>query len=53
MREADHVTLLADDPVALIDVPVLAEAQGWSAEVIAEMDHHRYELSRLSDDRTE
>ena len=33
MREGDAVDLLADDPVALIDVPALAAAQGWSVTI--------------------
>lgn len=32
MREADTVLLLADDPVALADVPALAQAHGWHVE---------------------
>ena len=33
MREGDAVDLLADDPVALIDVPALAASHGWEIDV--------------------
>jgi tRNA 2-thiouridine synthesizing protein A len=33
MREGDAFELLADDPVALVDVPALAQANGWSLTI--------------------
>jgi tRNA 2-thiouridine synthesizing protein A len=32
MREADAVTLLADDPIAPREIAALAAEQGWSLE---------------------
>ena len=46
MREADAVLLLADDPVALIDVPALAQAHGWTIDVREQTDHAEYHLSK-------
>ncbi len=46
MRECDALVLLADDPVALIDVPALAANHGWSALVDEEEDHYRFGLSK-------
>jgi tRNA 2-thiouridine synthesizing protein A len=45
MREADAVTLLADDPVAMTDVPALAAHHGWAISMTDEGNHSRYELS--------
>lgn len=50
MREGEAVTLLADDPVALIDVPALAQAHGWSIAVTADGAHQRYELAAPAGD---
>jgi tRNA 2-thiouridine synthesizing protein A len=46
MRECDAVHLLADDPVALIDVPALAAANGWSLVLSDEGSHHNFQLSK-------
>ncbi|HEY1125011.1 MAG TPA: sulfurtransferase TusA family protein [Sphingobium sp.] len=46
MRECDAILLLADDPVALVDVPVLAKANSWSLILMDEGDHHRFQLSK-------
>jgi tRNA 2-thiouridine synthesizing protein A len=46
MRECDAILLLADDPVALIDVPVLAEAHGWSLVLLDQGSHHNFQLSK-------
>ena len=48
MRSHDAITLLADDPVALIDVPALAQAHGWSMVLAEEADHSRYMLEKPS-----
>ena len=47
MREARDVILLADDPVALVDVPALAAANGWALNITDERVHHRFELSNF------
>jgi len=44
MRDCGAITLLADDPVALIDVPALARAQGWRVHVREEGCFQRYML---------
>ena len=49
MREGDAVLLLADDPVALTDVPALALAHGWAIEVREAADHAEYHLRRVDD----
>jgi tRNA 2-thiouridine synthesizing protein A len=46
MRECDAILLLADDPVALIDVPALAEANGWSLVLLDQGSHHNFQLSK-------
>ncbi|MBO9580531.1 MAG: sulfurtransferase TusA family protein [Sphingobium sp.] len=46
MRECDDILLLADDPVALIDVPALAKANGWALVLLDEGDHHSFQLSK-------
>lgn len=46
MRECDAILLLADDPVALIDVPVLAATTGWALVLMDEGDHHHFQLSK-------
>lgn len=46
MREVDEILLLADDPVALTDVPALAKARGWSLDVAEEDSHSRFQLSK-------
>lgn len=49
MREADAVLLLADDPVALTDVPALAQAHGWAIDVREVAGHAEYHLRRVGD----
>jgi tRNA 2-thiouridine synthesizing protein A len=46
MREGDAIVLLADDPVALTDVPALAQANGWGLSLSDEGLHHRFQLSK-------
>lgn len=46
MRETDAILLLADDPVALTDVPALAEANSWAITVREQADHAEYHLHR-------
>lgn len=46
MRECDAILLLADDPVALIDVPALAQANGWSLVLSDQGSHHNFQLSK-------
>lgn len=46
MRECNALILLADDPVALIDLPALAASHGWSALVDEEEQHYRFSLSK-------
>jgi len=46
MREQEAIVLLADDPVALVDVPALAEAHGWALEIEEAAAHSRFALSR-------
>lgn len=46
MRECDAIHLFADDPVALIDVPALAKANGWSLVLSDQGNHHVFQLSK-------
>jgi tRNA 2-thiouridine synthesizing protein A len=46
MRECDAILLLADDPVALIDIPALADANGWSVVILDKGSHHNFQLSK-------
>ena len=46
MREADEIVLLADDPVALIDVPALARSNGWILRLSDEGHHSRFHLRK-------
>lgn len=46
MRECDEILLLADDPVARTDVPALAQAHGWTLDLLEEGDHQRFQLSK-------
>ena len=46
MRECNAIQLLADDPVALIDVPALAKANGWSLVLLDQGSHHNFQLSK-------
>jgi TusA-related sulfurtransferase len=49
MREDGEILLLADDPVALVDVPVLARANGWALDVQEHADHTEYHLRQAED----
>ncbi len=44
MRDHGAILLLADDPVALVDVPALAATHGWSIEVREADSHAEYRL---------
>lgn len=46
MRVADEIVLLADDPVALIDVPALAQNHGWLLDLSDENNHSRFHLKK-------
>lgn len=46
MRELDAVLILADDPVALTDMPALAQANGWAIEVAEHPAHAEYLLRK-------
>ncbi len=46
MLEGDDVLLLADDPVALVDIPVLTQANGWSLDVRELTDHAEFHLRK-------
>ena len=46
MRDQEAVLLLADDPVALIDVPALAAAHGWRVELRALPGHAEFLLTK-------
>jgi tRNA 2-thiouridine synthesizing protein A len=48
MRETDEIILLADDPVALIDVPALARSNGWMLDVREHAAHTEYRLKKDS-----
>jgi TusA-related sulfurtransferase len=50
MRECDALLLLADDPVALVDVPALAAAHGWSVQIAQAPDHSRFLLEKAHAD---
>jgi len=49
MRAHDAVLLLADDPVARIDVPALAAERHWSILVEHHADHDAYHLRKGCD----
>lgn len=46
MRQHEAILLLADDPVALIDVPALAQAHGWSLDVRELPGHAEFRIGR-------
>jgi TusA-related sulfurtransferase len=46
MREHDAILLIADDPVALTDIPALARANGWAIELREATDHAEYRLRK-------
>jgi tRNA 2-thiouridine synthesizing protein A len=47
MRESGHVLLIADDPLALNDVPEMAEAQGWQCSVVHDESSTRFTINRI------
>jgi hypothetical protein len=46
MRTSHHVILIADDPIALKDVPAMAEARGWHCDVALDEDGTRFSLRK-------
>lgn len=44
MRDAGHVDLIADDPIAERDVPELARTQGWHCAIVRDGTATRYTL---------
>jgi TusA-related sulfurtransferase len=48
MREQGEIVLLADDPVALIDIPALARAHGWTLSLQERAGHAEFHLRRSS-----
>jgi tRNA 2-thiouridine synthesizing protein A len=46
MREHPDIALLSDDPVALTDVPILAQTHGWTAKVTDRGDHSLFMISK-------
>jgi hypothetical protein len=50
MREHDAFDLLADDTVALTDLPALAAARGWSLMTIEEGAFHRFRFEMDADE---
>lgn len=46
MRSNEAFVLLADDPVARIDVPALAQANGWSVALVEADGHSRFALNK-------
>jgi len=47
MRGFEAVHVLADDPVAKVDIPVLATAHGWALEVTHGASHSDYILTHV------
>jgi tRNA 2-thiouridine synthesizing protein A len=46
MRDASHVELIADDPIALRDVPDMANARGWICTMSDEAEATRFTLKK-------
>lgn len=46
MRAADHVELIADDPIALRDVPEMARARGWTCSLSTGAGETRFILKK-------
>lgn len=46
MRSHAAIDLLADDPVARIDIPALAQAHGWTFEIDNDRQQDRYRLRK-------
>ena len=44
MRDADHVELISDDPIALTDIPEMASARGWTCALSETSDGTRFTL---------
>ena len=47
MRNQASIHLLADDPVAKIDIPALATSHGWTLETTHGITHSDYILTRV------
>ena len=47
MRSFEAVHLLADDPVAKVDIPALATAHGWTLETVHGESHSDYILRQV------
>ncbi len=45
MRDSQCIHLLADDPVAKVDIPALATAHGWALETTHGDSHSDYILT--------
>jgi tRNA 2-thiouridine synthesizing protein A len=46
MRQADAVTVVADDPIAPAELAALAQAQGWSFAAVADAAGPAYVIAR-------
>jgi tRNA 2-thiouridine synthesizing protein A len=46
MRTAVEIVLIADDPIARTDIPVLAETHGWMCVIEEQPGHVRYRLTK-------
>jgi tRNA 2-thiouridine synthesizing protein A len=53
MRDQEAVLLLADDPVALIDVPALAAVHGWRVDLRELPGHAEFLLTKPDQDLAE
>lgn len=47
MRDQTSIHLLADDPVAKVDIPALASAHGWALEMSHSKSHSDYILTQV------
>lgn len=47
MRETEAILLISDDPVALTDVPALAQAHGWAMDRRDHPDHTEFLLRKV------
>ena len=45
MRDSQSIHLLADDPVARVDISALASAHGWALETLHGETHSDYILT--------
>lgn len=46
MRDCDHVVLIADDPIALREVPDMADSRGWRCAVDKGETSNKFILNR-------